>query len=81
VFVRSNSEKQDLPQMSKRKRAAPAKSKSNKKQKTEHYEWPIVIMENSPFELVELTEIILSHLIVKDPISVLNIAKTSNRYL
>jgi hypothetical protein len=66
--------------MSKRKRAA-AKSKSNKKQKTEHYEWPVVIVENSPFELVELTEIILSHLIVKDPISVLNIAKTSNRYL
>lgn len=65
--------------MSKRKRAAPAKSKSNKKQKTEHYEWPVVIVENSPFELVELTEIILSHLIVKDPISVLNIAKTSNR--
>lgn len=69
-----------VKQMSKRKRAAPTTTKSNKKQKTEeHIKWPINIVENSPFELVELTEIILSHLIMKDPISVLNIAKTSRR--
>lgn len=67
--------------MSKRKRVTTAKNgTANKKQKVDDYEWPVVIVENSPFELVELTQLILSHLIKKDPISVLNIAKTSKRY-
>ncbi len=67
--------------MSKRKRVTSAKkTAANKKQKIDNAEWPIVIVENSPFELAELTEIILSHLIIQDPISVLNIGKTSKRY-